>query len=282
MTKPWNFFDTKQHIGAAERAASLGDRSGAMVALRKLSFDQFAFLLWDMPATSLPNLSKVLPAAPSVDAQKTWTGAHGRDLLAQSIPFMRAAVWHYTRLTGKRVDGRAILDYGCGYGRFLRLMEYFVEPTCLFGCDPWQSSLDLCKGSAVSGVLKQIEPIPAELPFPGIKFDLVYAFSVFTHLPLNVMRGCLSAIRKSMAADSLLIITIRPAEIWQWQSHPELAAEHNKNGFAYLPHPSGNPNYGDISITLECLAEQAIGWDIVGCDWNHDDALQLMVLLRPA
>src|SRR5262245_30818507 len=152
MAHLWNFTDTMQHVVAAERAAGLGDRAGAMTALRMLSFDQFAFLLWDLPSTDLPNLSKILPSAPSVDAQKTWTGAQGRDLLAQSIPFMKTVVWHYTQFTGKPINGRNVLDFGCGYGRFLRLIEYFVDPSTLFGCDPWQSSLDLCKRCAVSGL----------------------------------------------------------------------------------------------------------------------------------
>jgi SAM-dependent methyltransferase len=282
MGQPWTFTDTKQHIAAAEHAAGLGDRAGAVAALRMLSFDQFAFLLWALPAANLPNLSNILPSAPSLDAQKTWTGAHGHDLVAKSIPFMRAAIWHYTRLTRKPINGRNVLDYGCGYGRFLRLIEYFVDPPTLFGCDPWQSSLDLCKSCAVSGLLKLNDAVPRELPFPGTKFNLVYAFSVFTHLPPTVMRACLLAIRRSMAEESLLIITIRPAEYWQWVSHPELAIEHSKNGYAYLPHPSGNPNYGDISITMECLAEQATGWRIVGSDWNHDDPVQQIILLQPS
>jgi SAM-dependent methyltransferase len=282
MSLVWNLAAIRHEIAAAERSASRGDRAGAVAALRMLSFDQFAFLLWGIPSAEWPNLSKVLPAAPSVEAQKTWTGAEGSTLLGQSIPFMRSVVWHYARLTGRPINGRAILDYGCGYGRFLRLSEYFVDADSLFGCDPWQASLDLCKGAAVSGNLKLIDPIPAELPFPGVKFDLAYAFSVFTHLPPNVMRGCLAAIRRSMAVDSLLIITIRPIEIWRWQNRPELAVEHDRVGFAYLPHPSGNVNYGDISMTVDYLAEQAAGWDIVGTDWNHDDPLQRIILLRPA
>lgn len=282
MAHLWNFTDTRQHIVAAERAAGLGDRAGAVAALRMLSFDQFAFLLWDLPSIDLPNLSKILPSAPSVDAQKTWTGAHGRDLLVQSIPFMKTVVWRYTQLTGKPINGRNVLDFGCGYGRFLRLIEYFVDPPTLFGCDPWQSSLDLCKSCAVSGLLKLSDAVPRELPYPGTNFDLAYAFSVFTHLPLNVMRACFSAIRPSMADKSLLIITVRPAEYWHWVSHPELAIEHGKNGYAYLPHRSGNPNYGDVSITMECLAEQAAGWRIVGSDWNHDDPVQRIVLLEPS
>jgi SAM-dependent methyltransferase len=56
--------------------------------------------------------------------------------------------------------------------------------------------------------------MPKDAPFPGVKFDLIYAFSVFTHLAEKTSKVVLSACRRSLKDDGLLALTIRPAAYW--------------------------------------------------------------------
>jgi SAM-dependent methyltransferase len=80
-----------------------------------------------------------------------------------------------------------VLDFGFGYGRHLRAMVYFTDPKNLYGCDPWPPSLARCHEDSLFGHLAASQFLPIDLPFLGT-FDLIYAFSVFTHLLARATR----------------------------------------------------------------------------------------------
>ena len=52
---------------------------------------------------------------------------------------------NFASISGRSLSGKRILGFGCGYGRILRSMLYFSDPADLYGCDPWDRSIDLCK-----------------------------------------------------------------------------------------------------------------------------------------
>ena len=115
------------------------------------------------------------------------------------------------RLTGRGLAGKSVLDFGCGYGRMLRLLPWFTDR--LYGCDPWEVSLQLCEQHRVWGQLARSEYLPEDLPFGEEKFDVVLAFSVFTHTSARALRTALAAIRRRIAPGGLLVATIRPPPI---------------------------------------------------------------------
>lgn len=45
------------------------------------------------------------------------------------------------RVTGAGLENKKILDYGCGWGRLLRLMNYYSDPDRVCGVDAMQESL---------------------------------------------------------------------------------------------------------------------------------------------
>jgi SAM-dependent methyltransferase len=74
----------------------------------------------------------------------------------------------------------AILDFGCGCGRIARHLSGLQGPT-LHGCDENAALVQWCRDNLPfvdARVNGQLPP----LPYAGETFDLVYAFSVFTHL----------------------------------------------------------------------------------------------------
>jgi hypothetical protein len=86
----------------------------------------------------------MLPAMASEDIQKTWTGASGMELLRQSLTFARQVENNSARCCCKSLPNSTIKDFGCGYGRILRLVYYFSDPDLIWGVDVWQRSLDAC------------------------------------------------------------------------------------------------------------------------------------------
>ena len=89
----------------------------------------------------------------------------------------------YPGTSARDMDGMKILDFGCGWGRMLRLIASKAElhGAELHGCDPVAEALDACRRS-----LPDVWLIPADwLPPTAYRselFDLIYAYSVFSHL----------------------------------------------------------------------------------------------------
>jgi trans-aconitate methyltransferase len=134
----------------------------------------------------------------SEKVQNAWTGNHGQPLLTQSLAFIKAMTTGYTSITGAKISDAKVLDYGCGWGRLIRLLYKLTPIDNIYGVDPWDESINECHRNNVKGHLAISDWVPKALPF-NVKFNLIYAFSVFTHLSekttsivLNTLRNYIS------------------------------------------------------------------------------------------
>jgi SAM-dependent methyltransferase len=291
------FSYTRDIILAAEQAVSTGEADEGLRHLRHLSLDDFGQLLWALPDDSLPNLSAVFPRMASEDVQKSWTGNSGLPLLQQTTSFVRSVAYNCQKLLGHGINDRTILDFGCGYGRIIRLMYYYSSPARIWGLDPCEKSIELCRADGVLGQLAVSDYLPTALPVGDASFDLIYAFSVFTHLSELAATLALITLRRYVAHGGLIVITIRPKEYWDLldpavaaRSHidrDELVARYERSGFAFVPHArgaiDGGPIYGHTSLSFEWIEQHAEGWDMVMVGYDHSliDPLQLLVYLVP-
>lgn len=260
---------------------------------RGLGIDEFGELMFGMPNPEFPLLSRALPRMASTEIQAQWTGATGLYLLQQTSSFVRSVAYHFSRLTGRSLDGSTILDYGCGYGRIARLMYYFSGPGKLLGVDPWDRSIAICRECGLGEDFRQSDYLPKELPVGKKAFDLIYAFSVFTHLSPQATRMALDVCRRYIVDDGLLVITIRPIDFWSLDASAHglsdttaLQSVHRRDGFAFSPipdHPKGSGmNYGHTSMTAEWITANIPHWRVVCRDRALDDPYQVYLFLRPA
>jgi SAM-dependent methyltransferase len=281
-------------LTAIEADSTLSNRTAVVTALRRAGLDDFASVLWTIPNPAYPRISALLPSMVSDEIQKAWTGASGDILIRGTSAFVRAVVAQYVRLTGRILGEGRVLDFGCGYGRIARLMYYFSDPNQVFGVDPWDKSIALCRGHNMGENFVQSDYLPIDLPLPGTAFSLVYAFSVFTHLSEKATLLCLRTLRSYISPDGLLVITIRPIEYWSFacrqlgrekSATDELERRHRTSGFAFDPHRrapiEGEVTYGDTSMTLDWLESHACGWRVECIDRSLEDPLQIYVFLRP-
>jgi hypothetical protein len=280
-------------LQAIDRAEELAahDSLEFLEALRTIPFDDFGILLFEMPNNRYPSLSSRLPSMPSEELQRSWTGAAGRRLLDLSIAFVRLTDSASSRLADGSLRGKTILDYGCGWGRLMRLMLYYTNPELLFGCDPTETILDICKTHRVLGNVARSTVHPTVIPFENRRFDIALAYSVFTHTSARATDGALNAIRGRMVSDGLLIVTIRPLEYWKriavdkpFISVDRMHSDHMTSGFAFtpnnVPEVDGEKPYGHTSMTLEYLDSRP-GWAVADHDHRLGDPNQMVVYLRP-
>lgn len=272
----------------AETAASEGgDLESILRVLRKLSLDEFGQFIISIPNENYPAVSAILPPMASDEVQKTWTGDSGEDLLRVTAAFARQTENNFIRHTKSPLQGRKIMDFGCGYGRITRMMYYYSDPDQIWGIDAWQKSLDLISSCNLPGNFAKSDPAPETLPVGEDRFDLIFAFSVFTHLAPQVTEKCLAAIRSYLREDGIFIATTRPVEYWAWHDIErgtdvvdDMVRDHQNNGIAYTPHvgPEGE-EYGDTSMTFEYF--EKFGWTVASHDWSPIDPMQLSVILKP-
>jgi SAM-dependent methyltransferase len=102
------------------------------------------------------------------------------------------------------LEGKRVLDFGCGAGRVLRHFLAEGSSTELWGCD--------IDGPSVAWLVDNMSPAVRSfrngpeppLPLPDGYFDLVWAASVFTHLT-DDWSAWLSELRRILAPGGLLV-----------------------------------------------------------------------------
>lgn len=278
-------------LHSIETDNSISTIESALKALRGLGIDDFGYFLISLPNPQFPKLSALLPRMASDEVQKSWTGSSGEVLLRQTCTFVRSVAYNYAKLAKHTLEGALILDYGCGYGRIARLMYYFSDPSSVFGVDPWDASIKICRDDRLGSNFLQSTYLPASLPVGQARFDLIYAFSVFTHLSERAAKMSLSVLSKYLRPGGLLVITIRPVEYWHHDPAAQKAgvveqqiALHRERGFSFLPHHrppvDDDITYGDTSFTTEWLCSNFPQYVLKGVDRSLEDPFQYYLFLQ--
>jgi SAM-dependent methyltransferase len=270
---PTTTAECMERIAQLERSAKgLPD---VLEGLRAETLDLYGQLLLELPSDKYPNLSRILPANTPDDVQRMWTGSSGITLLKQSLSFINFLVAN-TRFN-------SVLDFGCGWGRLLRLMLYFVDAERLYGCDAWEESLKHARLARLPCQMALCDSPLTAIPFKG-PFELIYAFSVFTHLSEPVTKAALRTLRRYISDDGTLVITTRPIEIWNYygeikkQDYAAQMSSHRQRGFGFC---QINTGYGDTSMSMQYLQETFPEWRIVKSGTTFADEYQNIVVLKP-
>lgn len=255
-----------EHLYGDELAridAACADGSPEHFALfRDLDADTWALLLTQQYEL-YPNIRALLPGVPDPALQALWNGVSGFPLAAQSVAFYRRLGERYT---GSLEEAR-VLDFGCGWGRLTRFLARDVPPGLLYGCDPAEQILDVCRETRVPAQLARSEFVPSRLPFDET-FDLAFSFSVFTHLSEKASMACLEALHAGLRPGGTLIATVRPPQYLELceAMHPMRDhARFDEPQHLFVPHPAedshpqyggGEMHYGEAVITLPYVRER--------------------------
>lgn len=238
------------------------------------------------------HIREFFPLMTSEEIQRRWTGSHGNALLSQSVAFIRTVMDFYQKQRVQDVDKSNLLDFGCGWGRLIRLLYKYIPVTQIYGADAWKISLDVCREHQVRGNFALVNDICKVIPF-NVDFDLVISFSVFTHLSPRSGLAALNAIRQRIKNDGILALTVRPVEYWETHkqfidsniSIDKLVQTHNTNGYAFIPHKlppvDGDITFGDITISLDYVERNWRQWKLVEHTINAEDPCQRVLFFRP-
>jgi len=105
------------------------------------------------------------------------------------------------------LKNKRILEFGCGHGRITRLIPILLNPSRLVVSDVWDSAVNFCANefNAVPFLISDKNPI-SKLK---MKFDVIFSYSVFSHLPPHSFEYNLNQLRMILDAGGLLLFSVK-------------------------------------------------------------------------
>ena len=136
---------------------------------------------------------------------------------------------------GYTLEGRSLLDFGCGAGRTLRQFHDEASSARVVGCDIDRESIDWMQANLapIEAVCSEVDP---PLPFESGSFDFIWPISVFTHLTGN-SAAWLMELHRLLKPGGLLM-----ASYMGELNSEEVAGEpwdENRSGMNVLRHSQG-------------------------------------------
>jgi SAM-dependent methyltransferase len=295
---PWLSYLHGERLAELDRACGESTSPERYALFRELDDDLWALLLTQQ-YDAYPQIRALLPTMPEAGLQQVWNGRSGVALAAQSKPFYAKLRGRYQRHGARPLTEAAVLDFGCGWGRLTRYLARDVASGNLYGCDPVEAILDVCRTSRVPATLARSEFRPERVPFDR-SFDLAFAFSVFTHLSETAHEHCLRALHGALEPGGILIATIRPPSYLHScpALHPlrdtlgaDEAAALAAARYLFVPHAAspvhpqyggeGEMDYGETVITLAYVRERwGEHFELLEVDLLLEDPEQVVLTLR--
>jgi SAM-dependent methyltransferase len=147
-------------------------------------------------------------------------------------------------------DPMRILDFGCGCGRVLAFLGVIASRADFSASDIDPEAIEWCRQNLGGnggrsrfgfGVNSDLPP----LPFGEGEFDLVYAISVFTHLPEDMQFKWLAELRRITRPGGLLVISTSGGHLIRGHLSADSLRQFEEKGFHYHPYGStdGLPDY---------------------------------------
>jgi len=179
------------------------DRTRLLVPAERLREGWLTLCAQDQEATAADGLSlppprlRLLVDGRSSDSDAfLWLGL-------QMCGSIRAAA----AAAGTPVEGMgAVLDFGCGCGRVARHWAA-VEGPELYGCDYNPDLVAWCAENLPHMRVARNQLAPPT-PYVSGSFDLIYAFSVFTHLDEALQRDWLAEFRRLLRPGGMLVLSL--------------------------------------------------------------------------
>lgn len=184
-------------------------------------------------------------------------------------------------------DVASCLDFGCGHGRVLRLLQQRIPARRITVCDVDEEGVYFC--AAEFGA----RPLVSRGPIASLRlgrYDLVWSGSVFTHLDRDDGEALLEKLGASLLPGGVLVFTFHGEQSLGhgvdnlydriYASDAEaIRREVASDGFAFRPYER-TPDYGMSWHTREYLEAQArrlfgdrlvpVLWRPAGWDNHHD------------
>ena len=278
-----------------------------LIRFNHLSDDEWYNKILDSLATNKLDGLKV--GFPNSTVQANLTGRNGERALFQAFNFYKR-VNHYANLYLEgNSENMTICDFACGWGRITRFFLRDVPANNITGMDCVPDFIETCKNNIpdIDFVL-----IPDTPPYDiDKKFDLICAYSLFSHLNEDSAKAVLLEIHKMLNIGGILVITSRGLQFINYCKYlqennenvintkyarrlstyftpnDEAKLKYKKGEFQFYSYPkSGKLNrelYGEAAIPIQWFqANMADNFEIAGFELENmeEDLDQTIIILK--
>ena len=147
------------------------------------------------------------PSPPDPKWQSNFVGMSGATALEDAFGFYQFVKAEYKGLSGSALGATTrVLDFGCGWGRYLLFFMKDVTASNLWGVDVDPDVIGFCKVSGLPVQLSTVSPY-GPTGFASGSLDLIYSYSVFSHLAEPAHLAWLHEFRRILRPGGILVIT---------------------------------------------------------------------------
>lgn len=153
-----------------------------------------------------PMLRTILPSTPEEEVQLRSNGIAGDLALVDGFIVQRWIKAIYEAHVGPMANTVGVLDFGCGWGRVLRFFMKDVQAAKLHGIDHYRAVVDIARQTNHWCDFAVSEPF-GPTQFEPDSLDLVFAYSVFSHLSEDAHLKWLDEFHRILRPGGLVIAT---------------------------------------------------------------------------
>ena len=244
---------------------------------------------------------------PSEELQANFVGSSAESALKEGFKFYDAVKKYWPSVDGGAdpVFGRRFLDFGCGWGRFMRIFRKDFRPDRMYGVDIDPTVIEVCRDCGVDGNFSTIQP-RGQLPFPNNYFDTIIAYSVFTHLPEDIHNLWIRELARVSRPGCIFALTLEPLRFLDfiedlqtsesesgWHKNlkrfcsavPEFKNQFHSGEFVYIPTGGGDIRtedvYGEAVIPVDWVRRSWDGlFEVLEYTDDPDQFWQALVIAR--
>lgn len=144
---------------------------------------------------------------------------------------------------------RSILDFGCGCGRVIR--HWAKQAAAIHGCDYNRKSVEWCRRNLAFASF-EVNTLEPPLPYRDEQFDLVYALSVFTHLPEPLHVAWMREMKRVLNAGGFLIFSTH-GEPYLRDLTPDQQVEFHAGRVVVKVRESAGTNRCGVYVSEDCV-----------------------------
>jgi 2-polyprenyl-3-methyl-5-hydroxy-6-metoxy-1,4-benzoquinol methylase len=160
---------------------------------------------------------ETLPPNPPDDVQSMYVGAIGYSAYLEGVLFIDKMKKELAGQGFNLQPATQVLDCGVGWGRMYRALLRDIHPNFLLGIDIDADMISLCRQTMPYGRFELVNRQPPYAILKATFFDLVYLYSVFSHLNEPAFRSMMRELVRILKPGGYLVFTtLKEAHLSVW------------------------------------------------------------------
>lgn len=182
-----------------------GNTGNSWERINRLSIDEWQQVL--LRSVGVPSYRGFpLPGFPPEALQALTVGSSNETALMEGFNFYRAVTGVIEKRGLHLSRDTPLLDFGTGWGRYARIFMHDVHPDHITGADVMPNMVETCRSTFPYANFQQVPALPPS-DLPANHYQLIIAYSVFSHLSQQAATAWIKEFARILAPGGMIAIT---------------------------------------------------------------------------